>query len=73
MIIKLKIKEVREKKNISIDYLVEDTGIEKERLLDIENNKIDVDKVSLAEMIVLSDSLDVSILELYEITNIKIQ
>ncbi len=73
MIIKLKIKEVREKKNISIDYLVEDTGIEKDRLLDIENNKIDVDKVSLAEMIVLSDSLDVSILELYEITNIKIQ
>lgn len=73
MIIKLKIKEVREKKNISIDYLVEDTGIEKDRLLDIENNKIDVDKVSLAEMIVLSDSLDVSILELYDITNIKIQ
>lgn len=42
MTIKIKIKEVREKKGISLRALEENTGIERERLSELENNKVDI-------------------------------
>ena len=73
MIIKIKTKEIREKKGISIKRLEEDTGIERHRISKIENNKIPVDKISLVEMILISYGLGISILDTYEVTHIEIK
>ncbi len=73
MTIKIKIKEIREEKGISLRKLEEDTGIERERLSNIENNEISADRISLAEMIVISENLVSSIMDLYELESIEIK
>lgn len=73
MTIKIKIKEVREQKGISLRKLEEDTGIERKRLSEIENNEISAEQISLAEMIVIAENLVSSIMDLYELENIEIK
>ena len=73
MTIKIKLKEVREKKGITLRELEENTGIKRERLSDIENNKISADEISLAEMIVIAESLAFRIIDLYELGSIEIK
>lgn len=73
MIIKLKLKEIREQKEISIRKLAEDTGIQRERLADIENEQINVDNILFVEMIVLAENLACSILDLYEVEHLEIK
>ena len=73
MTIKIKLKEAREKKGITLRELEENTGIKRERLSDIENNKISADEISLAEMIVIAESLAFRIIDLYELGSIEIK
>ncbi len=68
MIVELKIKEVREKKGISINELSEETGIERHRLSEIEK---DVDKILFIELLVIAKNLEVEITDLYKTETIK--
>lgn len=68
MIVELKIKEVREKKGISISELSEETGIERHRLSEIEE---DVDKILFIELLVIAKNLEVEITDLYKTETIK--
>ncbi len=63
MVVRLKIKEVRESKNISIRELSELTGIERHRLAEIES---DVDKILFIEILVIAQNLGITILDLFE-------
>lgn len=72
MIIKIKIKEMREFSGISINKLAEDTGIDRRRLAKIENKEIALEQILFIEMLVIADCLDVSILSLYEVTDIEV-
>jgi len=73
MTIKFKIKEKREEKGISLRELGEITGIDREYLSDLENNKIPADEVIFAEMVVIADALAFKITDLYELGNIEIK
>lgn len=68
MIVELKIKEVREKKGISISELSEETGIERHRLSEIEE---DVDKILFIELLVIAKNLEVEITDLYKTETIR--
>lgn len=70
MIVKLKIRQAREEKKISIRELSEETGIERHRLAEIEDN---VDKILFIELLVISENLGKTIFELYETENIELQ
>ena len=72
MIVKLKIKEAREKAGLSLNYLAEETGIGRRRLQDLENNKIETDKILFIEMLVIADTLKTKIINLYETGEIEI-
>ena len=71
MIVKFKIKEKREEKGISLRQLAEETGIDRNYLSDVEENKIPADEVLFAEMIVIADVLDFRISDLYDIEILK--
>lgn len=73
MTIKITIREIREKKGISLRKLEEETGIEREYLADIENGKIPSNEILFAEMVVISEALACSILELYELGHLEIK
>ena len=73
MIIKIKIKEVRESKKMSLRELEQQTGIDRKYLADVENNKIPADEILFAEMVIIATALGVSILEIYETENIEIE
>lgn len=73
MTIKFKIKEKREEKGISLRELEEITGIDRDYLSDLENNKIPADEVLFAEMVVIADALAFRITDLYELGNIEIK
>ncbi len=73
MTIKIKLKEIREQKGISLRQLEEDTGIERQYLADIENNKIPADEIFFVEMVVIAQSLACSILDLYELEYLEIK
>ena len=70
MIIELKIKEVRKQMKISLRKLAEETGIERHRLSEIEN---DVDKILFIEMLVIAENLGKRIMDLYEVQTLEIQ
>ena len=72
MIVKLKIKEAREKAGLSLNYLAEETGIDRRRLHDLENNKIETEKILFIEMLVIADTLKIKIIDLYETGEIEI-
>ena len=73
MTIKFRIKEKREERGVSLRELEEATGIEREYLADLENNKIPADEVLFAEMVVIADVLAFRITDLYELGNIEIK
>ena len=73
MTIRITIKEVREKKGVSLRKLEEETGIDRQYLADIENGKIPTDEILFIEMVVISEALACSILELYELGHLEIK
>lgn len=58
---------------MSLRELEEKTGIEREHLSDLENNKITADEVLFAEMVVIADALAFRITDLYELGSIEIK
>ena len=62
MTVELKIKEIREQMGISLRDLSEETGIERHRLSEIEDN---VDKILFIEMLVISENLGKKITDLF--------
>lgn len=70
MTVELKIKEIREKMGISIRDLSEETGIERHRLSEIEDN---VDKILFIEMLVIAENLGKKITDLYDTGNLELQ
>lgn len=70
MIVELKIKEIRESMGISLRDLSEETGIERHRLAQIEE---DVDKILFIEMLVIAENLGKKITDLYNTENIDLQ
>lgn len=73
MNVRLKIKEVREKEGMSLSKLEEETGIERHRLVDIENGKVEFGKILFIEMLVISLGLGKEITELYELEHLELK
>ena len=70
MIVELTIKEIRESMGISLRELSEETGIERHRLAEIEE---DVDKILFIEILVIAENLGKKITDLYNTENIDLQ
>lgn len=70
MTVELKIKEIRKQMKISLEELSEETGIERHRLSEIEDN---VDKILFIEMLVIAENLGKRITDLYSTGNIELQ
>ena len=70
MTVELKIKEIREQMGISLRDLSEETGIERHKLSEIEDN---VDKILFIEMLVIAENLGKKITDLYDTGNIELQ
>lgn len=70
MTVELKIKEIRKQMKISLEELSEETGIERHRLAEIEE---DVDKILFIEMLVIAENLGKKITDLYSTGNIELQ
>jgi transcriptional regulator with XRE-family HTH domain len=70
MTVELKIKEIRKQMKISLEELSEETGIERHRLAEIEE---DVDKILFIEMLVIAENLGKRITDLYSTGNIELQ
>ena len=70
MTVELKIKEIREQSGISIRELSEETGMERHRLSEIEE---DVDKILFIEMLVIAENLGKKITDLYSTGNLELQ
>lgn len=70
MTVELKIKEIREQMGISLRDLSEETGIERHRLSEIEDN---VDKILFIEMLVIAENLGKKITDLYSTGNLELQ
>lgn len=70
MTVELKIKEIRKQMKISLKELSEETGIERHRLAEIEE---DVDKILFIEMLVIAENLGKKITDLYDTGNLELQ
>lgn len=70
MTVELKIKEIREQMGISIRDLSEETGIERHRLSEIEDN---VDKILFIEMLVIAENLGKKMTDLYDTGELELQ
>lgn len=70
MTVELKIKEIREQQGISLRDLSEETGIERHRLTEIEE---DVDKILFIEMLVIAENLGKKITDLYDTESLELQ
>lgn len=70
MTVELKIKEIRKQMKISLKELSEETGIERHRLAEIEE---DVDKILFIEMLVIAENLGKKITDLYSTGNLELQ
>ena len=64
MHVEILVKDVREKKNVSLQKLSDKSGISTTHINDIENN---IKSPSLLVMIRLAKALDVEITELYKV------
>lgn len=71
MIIENKIKEARESKNVSLIELAELTGIDRHRLIKIE--ELSVDKINVAETILIAKSLHLEIEDLFIVQNVELR
>ena len=70
MTAELKIKEIRKQMKISLEELSEETGIERHRLSEIEDN---VDKILFIEMLVIAENLGKKITDLYSTGKLELQ
>ena len=70
--IEIIIQELREKLQISLSTLEEETGIERYRLSEIEQNKV-IDKILFIEMLMIANALRERIEELFVVKNIEIR
>ena len=70
MTVELKIKEIRKQMKISLEELSEETGIERHRLSEIED---DVDKILFIEMLVIAENFGKKITDLYSTGNLELQ
>lgn len=70
MTVELKIKEIRKQMKISLEELSEETGIERHRLSEIEDN---VDKILFIEMLVIAENLGKKITDLYSTGKLELQ
>ena len=70
MTVELKIKGIRESIGISLRELAEETGIERHRLAEIEEN---VDKILFIEMLVIAENLGKKITDLYSTGTLELQ
>ena len=70
MTVELKIKDIRKQMKISLEELSEETGIERHRLSEIED---DVDKILFIEMLVIAENLGKKITDLYSTGNLELQ
>lgn len=66
----MKIKEVREKKGISLRELERRTGIDRHYLSDLE--KMPADEILVSEAIFISQALGVTIEDLFVVTTLEI-
>lgn len=66
----MKIKEVREKKGISLRELERRTGIDRHYLADLE--KMPADEILVSEAIFISQALGVTIEDLFVVTTLEI-
>lgn len=73
MQVELIIKQVRERKGISLRELEDLTGIDRQRLSNIENKKVELENISFIEMLVIAENLAVKITELFIVIHIEIQ
>ena len=73
MQVELIIKQVRERKGISLRELEDLTGIDRQRLSNIENKKVELENISFIEMLVIAENLAVKITELFIVTYLEIQ
>lgn len=73
MQVEIIIKQVREKKGISLRELEDLTGIDRQRLSNIENKKVELENISFIEMLVIAENLAVKITELFIVRHIEIQ
>lgn len=73
MQVEIIIKQVREKKGISLRELEDLTGIDRQRLSNIENKKVELENISFIEMLVIAENLAVKITELFIVTHLEIQ
>lgn len=71
MIIENKIREARNSKNISLIQLAESTGIDRHRLIKIE--ELSADKINVAEAILIARALEIQIEELFLIRNVELR
>ena len=72
MIIEFRIKEIREQTGMSLQEIEKETGINRHRLSDIENNKI-TDKVLFIEIVLIAKTLKVGIEEMFVARNVEIR
>lgn len=68
----IKIKEAFEKSGKSIREIARKTGIDRAYLSELVKNKIPADEITLAEMVVLAEELDLEITEMYEVKKFKL-
>ena len=73
MQVEIIIKQVREKKGISLRELEDLTGIDRQRLSNIENKKVELENISFIEMLVIAENLAVKNTELFIVRHIEIQ
>ena len=72
MMIEIIIQELREKLQIFLSTLEEETGMERHRLSEIEQNKV-TDKILFVEMLMIANALGKGIEELFAIKNVEIR
>lgn len=67
------IKQVRKEEGRTLEELEEDTGIRKKRLSQLENNKVDIEKILFIEMFLIAESLGKVMEDLFvnEITELQ--
>lgn len=73
MNIKMTVKKIREEKGTSLRKLEEETGIEREYLADIENEKIPGDEILLIEAVLISQALACRVEDLFVIEKLEIK
>lgn len=70
---KLIIKQIRKEQGKSLEDLEEDTGINRKRLTELENNEVDIEKVLFIEMFLIAEGFGKAIEDLFVNEIIELQ